>query len=190
MSKKTIGAMAALLLRIGFLEASVPSEADVATQILPQLLIMEIADLRMAEFDLSNPPAIVDFTVVDLSQWGEPNCSEMTFRVFFKATKDIYQRLFRGDDEENGFTMIRVGVAGRQYAIEFKCTVKSQTEPGIDGKMQTVYKFAKGPYRGNWAMENSKLMVGGELGSREAWEAIVAVTGESLRFLNSPNELE
>ena len=171
------------------LYAKVPTGDDIRKDILPALLLCEIADLRMAEFELPDKPPIVDLTVVDLSQWGNPNCSEVSFRVFFKATKDIYQHLFRNDDEGKGFTLMRVGIAGKQYAIEFKCTVKSETEPGPDGVMRTGFKFAKEPYRGDWAMENSALLLGGDIGSRAAWETIAAATGGKVCFFDSPRDI-
>ena len=168
------------------LYAKVPTGDDIRKEILPALLLQEIADLRMAEFEIPDNPLIVDLTVVDLSQWGDPNCSELTFRVFFKATKDIYQRLFRNEDVGGVITLLRVGVAGRQYAIEFKCKVKSETSPGPDGVMRTGFKFAKKPYRGDWAMENSDALVAGAIGSRQAWEMIAAATGSNVRFIDSP----
>lgn len=171
------------------LYAKVPTGEDVRKFILPALIMREIADLRMAEFDLSKDLQILDFTAVDQTAWGEPNCSEVSFRLYFKAMQDVYSQKCEDGDGENTFTLHRVALAGKQYAISFKITVKSETEPDANGQMQTVFKLAKQPDRGDWAFENGLTEIG-PIGSRRAWESVAEATGSTLRFYNSGRERE
>lgn len=186
MTMKTLVALLGIILALP-LYAKVPTGEDVQKYLLPALIMREIADLRMAEFDLSEDLQILDFTAVDQSAWGEPNCSEVSFRLYFKATQDVYSQKSEDGDDEKTFTLHRVALAGKQYAISFKIIVKSETEPDANGKMHTVFKLARQPNRGSWAFENGAPAIG-SIGSRRAWEAVAEATGSTLQFYNSGHE--
>lgn len=185
---KTIVA-AMCLLPAPVLLAKVPTGEDIKQQILPALMIREIADIRMAEFDTSTEPQMVDFVAVDLTAWGEPNCSEVSFRIYFRTTREIYARMFSSGDGEKSFVLLRAALADKQYAISFKCMVKSETIPNESGQMQTIFKLAKDPSRGDWAFENGLTNIG-PIGSRRAWKAVAKATGSTVTFFDSRREFE
>ena len=180
----------AAALSMGALPADgrVPTLDEVKAQIVPLLLIREIATLRMAAFDLSDIEKLrfADFEAQDLSLQGDPGCSKLSFRIFFRATEDIYGELLgKGPDGE--IQLARVGRAGRSYSMSFEnLHVQFKTVEGEDGNLKTILAFARDPYAGDLEWEADGIL---SAASKSCWEAITAVTGAKLRFYDSPNDV-
>lgn len=170
--------------------ARVPTESDVQKQVLPLFVLNEVSALRMAGFNLDavDKLAVFDLETLDLSQFGDQGRSEVSFRVFFAATEDVYARIL--PSREDGVVwLIRVGRSGNRYAEQFKGTVEGKTYPTEDGGATQVFRFAKQPYMGETEWENSAVPTIGLPAARSCWEAQAAATGERLRFFDSPGQI-
>ena len=133
---KTIFA-AAMALACVSLQAAVPTAEDLKRDILPLLMIRDITSIRLAGLELDEKHPIVDLNVVDLTLWGDPGQSKVSFRVRFRATEDIYGREEIKDDGKT-VELLRIGIAGKSYAASYEFTVISETDEDNSGNLRTA----------------------------------------------------
>ena len=179
--------LAALLCAAGALAAPPPSVEDVRSQILPPLVIQEVADIRMAGLDAPDEVRIADLSVIDMTAWIAANCYQISFRVFLTATEDVYVRALGQNDAEGEISLVRCGRAGRSYAERWEeIDIESKTVLDEQGREKTVYAL-KNPHKGTVEWDFS---VGVSFAAtKSCWEAQAAVTGERLKFYASPDQL-
>lgn len=179
--------LSALLCAAGALAAPPPSVEDVRSQILPPLVIQEVADIRMAGLDAPDEVRIADLSVIDMTAWIAANCYQISFRVFLTATEDVYVRALGQNDAEGEISLVRCGRAGRSYAERWEeIDIEGKTVLDEQGKEKTVFAL-KSAHKGTVEWDFS---AGGSFAAtKSCWEAQAAVTGERLKFYDSPDQL-
>ncbi len=194
MRKRSFALLPCLLLLSGaFADAPVPSDgaptADVVRdQVLPVLVRDVITDIRMAGLDCDAKPQVLDLGARYMDYWEEPGFYDVSFRTYWKATEDVYVKLFRSGIPAGEIWLLRCGRAGRLYPIQWKrLLVGRRTVPDDRGNLKTVFEpDLTAQDRGviSWDVDE-----GGPFATRSCWEARVVYTGETLRFFDSPSEI-
>lgn len=170
--------------------AGAPTVDDIRDQVLPALLMNEISVLHMAGLDAPAPIPIVDLAVTDLGVWGEPGCYELSFRVYWTATDDVYAKWIGPGPSLGEIWLIRCGRASARYAEKWvEISVERKTVPDEKGGMKTVYEWKRRASDGIGQIEWD-IGIGSSFAATKAcWEAQAAVTGETLKFFESPDQL-
>lgn len=76
----------------GAAPGAAPTEREIEEQLLPVLLLRDIADLRMAGLAVAGGRVgVSDLAASDQNAW-EPGSFEVRFRVFLRATDDLYAK--------------------------------------------------------------------------------------------------
>lgn len=161
--------------------AGPPTAQEVRKQVLPALLMGEISDIHMAGLDVpdTDEAEILDLAATDLAPWGEPGCHQIAFRMYWTATEDVYAQWI-GEVPDGEVWLVRCGRAGRSYAEKWEeITVERKTENGETG---FAVKRKNGKGKVEWDIATGLSSVA----TRSCWEAQAAVTGETLKFFDSP----
>lgn len=165
-----------------------PTVEDISNQILPVLLLSEMSLLHMAGLDAPENEPIVDVAILDLSGYGEANCYDIAFRLYWTATEDVYAK-WTGRGPADGETwLLRCGRAHMRYPEKWEeVTIERKSVRDEKGNWKSGFEIKRNPGIGTITWDIGSGLI--PFGTKSCWEAQAAVTGEKLRFFDNPNDV-